>query len=99
VLKELKQHISNFHQVSESKGFIPSLPLITKIMRVVFELASFPMKEVLTSLNRSRNETKTSPLSLRGTEIEKEYADDIVKITLLRSILLRGHYGGMTYDI
>jgi len=38
-------------------------------------------------------------LSLRGTEIEKEFADDIGKITLLRSILLRGHYGGMACEI
>jgi len=57
------------------------------------------MKDALTSLNRSRNDMKTNPLSLRGTEIEKEFADDIGKITLLRSILLRGHYGGMACDI
>ena len=26
----LKQHVSNFHQLSESKGFIPPLPLEQK---------------------------------------------------------------------
>ena len=36
---------------------------------------------------------------MRGTEIEKKFADDIGKITLLRSILLRGHYRGMACDI
>jgi len=41
----MKQHVSNFHQVSESKGLIPPIPLITKFIRVVFELASCPMKE------------------------------------------------------
>ena len=48
----LKQYVSNFHQLSESKGFIPPLP-ITKMMRIVFEkIVSCPMKEALTSLNR-----------------------------------------------
>jgi len=57
------------------------------------------MKEALTLVNRSRNETKPTPSSSRGTEIEKKFADDIGKITLLLSILLRGHYGGMACDI
>jgi len=57
------------------------------------------MKLALTSLYRSRNETKSTPSSLRGTEIEKKFADDIGKITSLRSILLLGHYGGMACDI
>ena len=37
------------------------------------------MKDALTSLNRSWNETKTTPLSVRETEIEKEFPDDIGK--------------------
>jgi len=37
------------------------------------------MKDALTSLNRSRNETKTKLLSLRGTELEKTFPDDIGK--------------------
>jgi len=57
------------------------------------------MREALTSLNRSRNESKTTPLSLRGTEIEKVFLDYIGKTTLLRSILLRGYYGEIACDI
>ena len=39
-------------------------------------------------------------LSLRGTKIDKEFLDDIGKDNfILRSILLRGHYGGTTCDM
>ena len=47
------------------------------------------MKEALTSLNRSRNETKTTPFSLRRTEIEKEFANNIGKINISSRSLWR----------
>jgi len=88
----IKQHVTNFHQLSEPKGFIPPLPLIAKIIWIVFEeIVSCQMEDALTSINRS-DENYTVVL-YEGPKLRRNFHMISARITLLRSILLRGHYG------
>ena len=72
----IKQHVTNFHQLSESKGFIPPLPLIAYFVKSIAKWDENYIVLLYEELKLRRNFHMIS-----------------ARITLLRSILLRGHYG------
>ena len=81
--------------VAESKGFVPPLPLIAKILRVVFEIASCPLKDDLSHANITLKGT----CSLRTRLIDNELFDKPRYALMIRSMLLRASYGGMACDV
>ena len=93
---------------ADSKGFIPPPCLIARVMRIVFEVASCPWKNVhdlmhpveLSAFPPDLKLKFNSPISLRTKQIDNEFSDQQSKCALfLRSMLLRGQYGGMACDI
>jgi len=80
--------------VAESKGFKPTQQLMTKLMRIVFEVASCPMKDPLPPDNMSADDSEN------GGEDDTDLADALGPDCemMLRAMLLRVSYGGMKCD-
>ena len=68
---------------------------------MVFEkIISCPMKEALTSLHRSWVRRKIHRCIYEGLKLTRNFQMISARITLvLRSILIRGHYGGTAWDM
>ena len=80
--------------VAESKGFKPPQQLMIKLMRIVFEIASCPIKDPLPSDDEATedvencDETDADLTDALGPDCEM----------MLRAMLLRVSYGGMKCD-
>jgi len=83
---------------AESKGFVPPICLISRVMQIIFEVSSCPWKDFLGG-DISKKEYDEGPLtSLYQLNNEDETIDNECKL-VLRSILLRRQYGGMDCDL
>ena len=80
--------------VAESKGFKPPQQLMIKLMRIVFEVASCPIKDPLPSDDTFADE------DVGNNDGEIDLADALGPDceTMLRAMLLRVSYGGMKCD-
>ena len=85
--------------VAHSKSFELPLDLITKVLRVVFEVASCPWQD----LETHQDETAQKPAAMLSIgsfhKAGSNNTPSSVSDTLIWSTLLRAHYGGMAGDI
>ena len=82
--------------VAESKGFKPPQQLMIKLMRIVFEVASCPIKDPLPSEDGSTEDGGV----VGGDEADADLTDALGQDCemMLRAMLLRVSYGGMKCD-
>ena len=80
--------------VAESKGFKPPQQLMIKLMRIVFEIASCPIKDPILSDDESTEDV------VGGDETDADLTDALGQDCemMLRAMLLRVSYGGMKCD-
>ena len=81
--------------VAESKGFKPPQPLMIKLMRIVFEIASCPIKDPLPPDDESNKDGE-----VEGGETDADLTEALGQDCemMLRAMLLRVSYGGMKCD-
>eukprot|EP00594_Rhizosolenia_setigera_P000683 CAMPEP_0178946672 /NCGR_PEP_ID=MMETSP0789-20121207/4417_1 /TAXON_ID=3005 /ORGANISM="Rhizosolenia setigera, Strain CCMP 1694" /LENGTH=511 /DNA_ID=CAMNT_0020626693 /DNA_START=353 /DNA_END=1885 /DNA_ORIENTATION=+ len=94
---------------------IPPLHFLKRFLQIVYEVASCSYQDILMKDNFNSNDgdAKMTMMSLRNSVIQKEFGDflndkneskvegteKVDESLILRSILLRAHYGGMKGDI
>jgi hypothetical protein len=82
--------------IASSKDFIPSRGLVKKIMTIVFELCSMPWKDELNRID-DVDIPSYGLHDIQSLEISNTVDDSWALI--LKALILRRHYGGMTCDI
>ncbi|KAL3776125.1 hypothetical protein HJC23_011447, partial [Cyclotella cryptica] len=97
--------------VAESKGYVPSLALMVRVFQIVFEVASCPRRDELCCDQTSNVRTLvedlqpmwlslTTPTSRLFTHDLSDTISPTNKCeTLVRAMLLRSQYGGMSCDV
>jgi hypothetical protein len=85
--------------VAHSKDFELPLDLITKVLRVVFEVASCPWQDLETHQNKTAQEPGAMLSIGSFREGGSGNTPSSVSDTLIWSTLLRARYGGMAGDI
>ena len=80
--------------VAESKGFKPTQPLMIKLMRMVFEIASCPIRDPLPP------DDESTEAFVGGDETDADLTEALGQDCemMLRAMLLRVSYGGMKCD-
>lgn len=92
---------------------IPPLHFLKRFLQIVYEVASCSYQDILMKDNCNDDDDKIMMMSLRNRVIQKEFGDflndknenkgeeteKVDESLILRSILLRAHYGGMKGDI
>ncbi|KAL3939672.1 MAG: hypothetical protein SGBAC_005649 [Bacillariaceae sp.] len=91
--------------VAQSKQFHPTRPMMTRLFRAVFEIASCPWQD---NLNIMAKDSEADPEDISLTAMSQIIVEDNTEGThlsqtdcdlMLRSILLRHKYGGMSCDL
>ncbi|CAJ1961972.1 unnamed protein product [Cylindrotheca closterium] len=90
--------------VAQSKQFQPTRPMMTRLFRAVFEIASCPWQDNLDIPKASDDDPKHISLTavteiVIGEDMEENKVFQTECDLLLRSILLRHKYGGMGCDM
>ena len=111
VVSILKCILLSFHFIFYLKGYVPSLSVMVRVFQIVFEMASCPRRDELCS-DRTANAPSVfedgEPMSLSLTTpssrlfnhaLSNKMSSNNKCETLIRSMLLRSQYGGMTCDI
>ena len=82
--------------VASSKGFVPPLSIITRVLQIVFEVASCPWKDYLTK-EKSPNNMILPHLTFFSCGGDTKLDDECC--LMLRCFLLRKRFGGMACDL
>ena len=82
--------------VASSKGFIPPLSMITRVLQIVFEVASCPWKDYLTKED-SPTHMPSPHLTLFSCGEDKSLHTECR--LMLRCFILRKRFGGMACDL
>lgn len=91
--------------VAQSKQFHPTRAMMTRLFRAVFEIASCPWQD---NLNTMANDSEADPEDISLTAMRQSLFEDKMEGNnlsqldcdlMLRSVLLRHKYGGMSCDL
>mmetsp|Transcript_12684 Transcript_12684/g.29985 ORF Transcript_12684/g.29985 Transcript_12684/m.29985 type:complete len:528 (+) Transcript_12684:237-1820(+) len=84
--------------IAESKGYVPSRQILNRLLEIVYEVASCPLKDFLNKDIDCSSDSFSLSLNLPSSALspnEKPGEEEVV----VRSMLLRAQYGGMSCDI
>jgi len=83
--------------VADSKEFTPCVSLVVRVMQIIFEVASCPWKDIVTSTSCKQQTLGNLQLTSDNISLSPDKKNN--ELLLLRSMLLRKQYGGMAGDM